>query len=138
MAIIRTYPNMKPDLIDALLDNGYKGIVLEATGIGQAPTNIEENLPNYEALKKFISKGGVVVLTSQCIFGRVHPDIYTNCRRLKEIGIIFGEDMLTETAFVKLAWLLGNYNTDDTKKMLTENLRGEINPRISEQEYLEE
>ncbi|MBW2997784.1 Glu-tRNA(Gln) amidotransferase subunit GatD [Candidatus Woesearchaeota archaeon] len=138
VAIIKTYPNMKPHLIDALIDNGYKGLVLEATGIGQAPTNIEENLPNYEALKKFISKGGVIVLTSQCIFGRVHPDIYTNCRRLKDIGIIFGEDMLTETAFVKLAWLLGNYNTDDTKKMLTENLRGEINPQISEEDYLEE
>ncbi|MBI5880945.1 Glu-tRNA(Gln) amidotransferase subunit GatD [archaeon] len=138
VAIIKTYPNMKPHLLDAVTDNGYKGLVLEGTGIGQAPTNIEENLPNYESLKRFIKQGGVVVLTSQCIFGRVHPDIYTNCRRLKDIGIIFGEDMLTETAFIKLAWLLGNYKADEAKKLVPQNLRGEINPRISEKEFLEE
>jgi glutamyl-tRNA(Gln) amidotransferase subunit D len=138
VAIIRTYPNMKPHLFDAVTENGYKGLVLEATGIGQAPTNVKENLPNYEALKRFIKQGGIVVLTSQCIFGRVHADIYTNCRRLKDIGIIFGEDMLTETAFIKLAWLLGNYKPEEAKKLVTQNLRGEINPRISEKEYLEE
>lgn len=130
VAIIKTYVNMNPVLINALTAQKYKGLVLEATGIGQAPTNIPENLPNYAALQRFIKQGGVVVLTSQCIFGRVHADIYTNCRRLKEIGIVFGADMLTETAHVKLAWLLAHFPHEKVMELLAQNLRGEINPQL--------
>ena len=137
VAIIKTYPNMFPDLIETLTKKKYKGLVLEATGLGQAPTNIKENIPNYNALKKFINSGGVVVLTSQCIFGAVHGDIYVNCRRLGNIGAIFGKDMLPETAFIKLAWLLGNYKKDEVKELLTKNLRGEINERLMKDEFLD-
>ena len=59
----------------------------------------------------------------------MHPHIYKNCRRLEEIGVIFGEDMLTETAFVKLAWLLGNYPKKEAASLMKENLRGEFNSR---------
>ncbi|MBW2983837.1 Glu-tRNA(Gln) amidotransferase subunit GatD [Candidatus Woesearchaeota archaeon] len=138
VAVIRTYVSMKPDMIEALTKKGYKGLVLEATGIGQAPTNTEPNLPNYEALKKFITNDGVVVLTSQCLFGRVHKDIYKNCRRLAEIGVIFGEDMLTDTAYVKLAWLLANFSREEAKELVTKNLRGEINERTSVEEFLKD
>jgi len=128
VAIIRTYPNFHPDFFEVLSKKGYKGLVLESTGLGQAPTNIPENLPNYEALKAFIKKGGVVVLTSQCIYGRVHPYVYSNCRRLVDIGVIFGEDMITETAYIKLAWLLGNFPSK-VNEMITTDLRGEISER---------
>ena len=135
VAVIKTYVNMSSIFFDALITHKFKGLVLEATGIGQAPTNIDENIPNYKALQTFIKNGGVVVLTSQCLFGAVHPDIYSNCRRLRDIGVIFGKDMLTETAQVKLAWLLGNYSSDEVKKLICTNLRGEINER---QEYMPE
>ena len=138
VAVLRTFNNMKADFLEVLTKKGYKGLVLEGTGIGQAPTNIKENLPNYEMLKKFISKGGVVVLTSQCLFGKVHENIYTNCRRLADIGVVFGEDMLTDTAYVKLAWILGNYPKEKVKEMVKQNLRGEINERILVDEFLEE
>lgn len=131
VGILRTHPNMHKEIFEFFRKNNYQGLVLEATGIGQAPTNTPENLPNYEELKKFIDSGGIVVLTSQCIFGRVHEDIYTNCRRLKEIGVIFGEDMLTETAFIKLAWLLGNYPKEKVKGLMVKNLKGEISERTS-------
>ncbi len=136
VAVVRVYPNMMPTLIESLTKEQYKGLVLEATGIGQAPANIEENLLNYQALQKFISQGGTIVLTSQCIFGRVHPDIYANCRRLKEIGIIFGEDMLTETAHVKLAWLLGNYPLEKVQQLLPLNLKGEISEVLNFEERI--
>ena len=119
VAIVKTYPNMRPDIVDALTKKKYRGIVFEGTGLGHAPTNIEENLPNYRALKKFIDNGGIVVVTSQCLFGAVHRDVYVNLRRLGNIGCIFGRDMLSETAFVKLAWLLGNFKKDETKEMAT-------------------
>lgn len=137
VCIIKTHPNMDAGLFEFCTGH-YRGIVLEATGLGQAPTNLgKEHLKIYEILKKFIKKGGVVAITSQCIYGRVHPFIYTNCRRLVDIGCIFCEDMLTETAFVKLAWLLGNYQNDrnKVKEFMTTNLRGEITERS---EYEEE
>ncbi len=124
--LLKTYTNMLPEAFEFFQKNKYNGFVLEATGIGQAPTNTKEHEKNYEALKKFIKGGGIIALTSQCIFGRVHPTIYTNCRRLANIGIIFCEDMLTETAFIKLAWLLGNYPAEEAKKLMVQNLRGEI------------
>ena len=126
VGILRTHPHMSPETIKVFTQKKFKGLVLEGTGIGQAPTNVKENLANYQALQEFIKSGGVIVLTSQCIYGRVHENIYTNCRRLKEIGIIFGEDMITETAFIKLSWLLGNYPKKDVPRLLKENLRGEI------------
>ena len=129
VAIIRTHVQMSSLFIEALIREKYKGMVLEATGLGQAPANLPENLPVYEALKKFIAQGGIVVLTSQCLWGRVYSEVYTNCRRLQEIGVIFGGDMLTDTAFVKLAWLLGNYSAEETRKLLLHNLRGELHDR---------
>ncbi|MEK6839795.1 MAG: Glu-tRNA(Gln) amidotransferase subunit GatD, partial [Nanoarchaeota archaeon] len=134
VAIVKTYPNMFSHLIDALIAKKYKGIVLEGSGIGQAPTNIKEDLPIYNALQKFIKKGGTVVLTSNCVFGAVHPYIYKNCRRLLDIGVIFGKDMLTETAFIKLAWLLGNYPKKEITSFMDKNLRGEYNSRLPYQD----
>ena len=137
VAVIRSYVNMGPELIDALTAKKFKGLVFEATGLGQAPTNITENIPNYEALKKFITQGGVVGLTSQCIWGRVHPDVYTNCRRLSDIGVVFCEDMLTDTAYVKLSWLLAN-KPKQVKELLAKNLRGEISERTEYDQIAEE
>jgi glutamyl-tRNA(Gln) amidotransferase subunit D len=140
VGLLKTHVNMHPEEFEFFQKNGYKGFVFETTGIGQAPTNTNENLANYESLKKFIEKGGLVALTSQCIFGRVHPTIYKNCRRLSDIGVVFCEDMLTETAFVKLAWLLGNYPREEAKRLIAKNLRGEISERteISEPADLNE
>ena len=126
VGVLRTHPNLFPETIKVFTQKKFKGLVLEGTGIGQAPTNVKENLPNYKALQEFIKSGGIVVLTSQCIYGRVHENIYTNCRRLKEIGIIFAEDMITETAFVKLSWLLANYPKKDVPRRFKENIRGEM------------
>lgn len=136
VTIIRTHNNMSKDFFEVLNTKGYRGLILEGTGIGHAPTNIKENFPIYEELKKFIANGGIVVETSQCIFGRVHADIYTNTRRLADIGILFGEDMLTDTAFVKLSWLLGN-NPKEAKELITQNLRGEITKRTEKDTFLD-
>jgi glutamyl-tRNA(Gln) amidotransferase subunit D len=136
VAILKTHPNMDPKLFEFYCKN-YKGIVLEGTGLGHGPTNFGKNLKNYEILKKYIKKGGIVVVCSQCLFGRVHPHVYVNLRRLGDIGCIFGEDMLPETAFVKLAWLLGSY-PKDVKKLLNKDLRGEISDRsLWKEDFLE-
>jgi len=137
VGLLKVYPSMNPKLFEFFTKH-YSGIVIEGTGLGHAPTNVGNNLKNYELLKKFINGGGVVAITSQCIYGRVHPSVYTNLRRLAEIGCIFCEDMLPETAYVKLAWLMGNYPVEDVRKKLVENLRGEINNRLTyEEDFVE-
>ncbi|MCF7861050.1 Glu-tRNA(Gln) amidotransferase subunit GatD [Candidatus Woesearchaeota archaeon] len=130
IAIIRSYTNMHPDIFNALM--GYDGWIIEGTGLGHAQTNTPENEPNLRAIEKFIKKGGIVVMTSQCIYGRVHPYVYSNLRRLHNLGVIYGEDMLTDTAYVKLAWLLANVkDRSEVAKMMAQNLHGEINDRLT-------
>ncbi len=134
VGLLKTHTNMKTELFEFFTKN-YQAFVLEATGLGHAPTNLgKDNLKNHELLKNFIAKGGIVAITSQCLFGRVHPKVYVNLRRLSDIGCIFCEDMLPETAFIKLAWLLGNYEKEEAKALLPENLRGEITARIEYEE----
>ena len=134
VGLLKTHPGIKTELFRFYADH-YKAFVIEGTGLGHAPTNLgEDNLKNHAILKEFISRGGIVAITSQCIYGRVHPTVYTNLRRLSNIGCIFCEDMLPETAFIKLAWLLGNYPPEEAKKLMTENLRGEITERTEYEE----
>ncbi len=128
VGILKTHPNMKNSLFEFYSKN-YKAIIIETTGLGHMPTNLGKNLKNYEIIKKFIKNGGIVAITSQCIYGRVNSNVYTNLRRLSEIGCIFCGDMLSETAFIKLSWLLGNYKKEEVKVLLTKNLRGELNER---------
>ncbi|MFH1275759.1 MAG: Glu-tRNA(Gln) amidotransferase subunit GatD [Candidatus Woesearchaeota archaeon] len=129
VGLLKVHPNMNSNLFKFFTEN-YKAFIIEGTGLGHAPTNTKENQQSYEYLKKFTENGGIVGITSQCLFGRVHPYVYTNLRRLSDLGCIFCEDMLPETAFIKLAWLLGNYSDEETKKLLAENLRGEIKSQL--------
>tara|TARA_Y100000310_G_scaffold317571_2_gene370596 strand:- start:578 stop:1840 length:1263 start_codon:yes stop_codon:yes gene_type:complete len=136
VGLLKVYPNMDEKLWEFYTKN-YQAIVIEATGLGHTPTNSEENQKKHQLLKKFIKSGGIVAITSQCLYGAVHPYVYTNLRRLSEIGCIFCEDMLPETAYIKLSWLLGNYSPEETKHLLTKNLRGEINlKRVYKKEFV--
>jgi len=132
VALLKIHPNMHPDQFKAL--KGYKGIVLEGTGLGHAPVGVPNeyckiNKENFNAIEE-LAKNSVVVMASQTLFGRVNMNVYSTGRDLLKAGVIPGEDMLPETAFVKLAWLLGNYKKDEVKMLIGKNLRGEINERI--------
>ena len=120
---------------------GYKGLVIEGTGLGHTPMDVIDNETkehaNIKKALKLLSKNTILVMTSQCLFGRVNMNVYSKGRDLQELGVISGEDMLPETAFVKLAWLLGNYSKDKVKELIKENLRGEINFNINTNEFLE-
>ncbi len=129
VGLLKVHPNLLPEEIDFYRKQKYKGLVIEGTAFGHAPTNTKENLPNYEALKKLVKTGTIVLMTTQCIYGRTNPQVYTNLRRLAEIGIIYTKDMLSETAFIKLAWLLGNYPPTQAKKLILQNIAGEYNER---------
>ena len=121
----------------------YKGLVIEGTGLGQAPVGVPNELceihkKNLKAIENLNKKGTIVVMTSQTIFGRVNMSVYSNAIDLVNVGVIPGEDMLTETAFIKLAWLLGNYKKNEVKELIMKNLRGEITERTEiREDFLE-
>jgi glutamyl-tRNA(Gln) amidotransferase subunit D len=76
-------------------------------------------------------------MTSQCIYGRVHPFVYHPLRVLSGKGVIYAGDMLPETAYVKLMWVLGHTkNLDEIKEMMLTNYAGEITNRIIPNTFL--
>jgi len=125
---------MFPAQFEFFKEQKYKGLVIEGTGLGQAPVGVPNELAkpnekNMKAIEALCKSGCIVVMTSQCIFGRVQMHVYADAIDLTKIGVIPGEDMLPEVAFIKLAWLLGNYKADEARKLISQNLRGEISPR---------
>jgi glutamyl-tRNA(Gln) amidotransferase subunit D len=124
VALIKFYPSMNPAVIDWHVENGYRGIILEGTGLGHVSNAC------YNAIRKAVENGTVVAMTSQCIWGRVNMNVYDTGRDLQALGVIPLEDMLPETALVKLMWIFGQTsNIEEAKSLLKTNIAGEISPR---------
>ncbi len=135
VALIKIYPGIDPSIIDFYIDKGYHGIVIEATGIGHTPTLGKFSL--LPKIEKAVRSGISVVITSQCLYGRTHPTIYRNTRELLSRGVVYAEDMLPETAYVKLSWVLGQTKEmEKIKEMMLTNYAGEITERIDPRAFL--
>ena len=135
VALIKFYPGQKPEILDFYMKNDYKGMVIEMSGLGHVSTSRSRN--NWvKKIKELISKGVVVCATSQCINGRVDALVYSNGREILGTGVIYLEDMLAETAFVKLGWVLGHpewaKSKQKIKEKMLENISGEFNKRLEE------
>ena len=125
------YPNFNPDIIDGLSAMGYRGLVIAGTGLGHV------NKPLYPAIGRAIQKGMTVVLTVQTLWGFAQMYVYDTGRDLLDLGIIPLDNMLPETAYMKLAWVLGQ--TDDPvriREMMTTAVNHEITPREPHNGYL--
>ncbi len=138
VGLLKIHVNMSPEQFSFF--QGYKGLIIEGTGLGHTPGQVpnhecEIHRKIYPAIKKLVDSGCVVVMTTQCLFGGVNMNVYDKGRDLLNLGVISGKDMLANTTLVKLSWLLGNYKLSEVKKLIGENLRGEINERL---EYEEE
>jgi len=120
VALIKIYPGIDGEIINYYIDRGYRGILLEGTGLGHAPEAIFPNI------RYALDSGLLVAMASQCINGRVNMNVYSNGRKLLELGVIPCEDMHPEVALVKMMYLLGNYPLEEAKRLLTVNLKGEI------------
>jgi glutamyl-tRNA(Gln) amidotransferase subunit D len=121
-ALISYYPGMDPAILSAYA--GCKGVVLAGTGLGHVSSRFIERLAD------LIQDGMTVIMTSQCLHGRVCDRVYDTGRDLLSIGVIEGEDMLPEAALVKLMWVLGNTTSiEQAREMIQESLVGEIERR---------
>lgn len=130
VALVKIYPGQDPDILDYYVKKKYKGIVLEVGGLGHVSTK-RSKMPWTKKIKEIIAKGLVVCVTAQTIYGRLDLLVYSNGRELLASGVIPLEDMLSETALVKLGWVLGHKDWDVKEKML-ENIAGEFSDRLEE------
>lgn len=113
VSMIYYYPNMHPDTIDLLVDNGYKGIIIIGTGLGHV------NKPLYPAIRRAAEKGVHIFMTVQTLWGFVHMFVYDTGRDLMSYGVVPAENMLPETAYIKLGWVLGQTNDpEEVRKMM--------------------
>jgi len=84
-----------------------------------------------------VAKRVPVVMTSQCLWGRVDMKVYSTGRDLLQLGVIPGEDMLPEVAWVKLMWALAHAkDPKKVSKLMQSNLAGEITPRTRPDVFL--
>jgi len=128
-ALVKFYPGLDPNIIEWYVNEGYRGIILEGTGLGHVSKYC------FSAIRNAIENNVIVAMTSQCIWGRLGMNVYDQGRDLLAIGVIPLEDMLPETALVKLMWVLGQTkDIAEAKSLLLTNVANEISPRTQAEE----
>jgi glutamyl-tRNA(Gln) amidotransferase subunit D len=131
VSIVYYYPNMKPDIIDSLIDNDYRGIIIAGTGLGHV------NKPLYPALKRAKDKNIAVYMTVQTLWGYVQMYVYDTGRDMMELGVVPTANMLPEVAYVKLGWALGQTNDlEEVKRIMLTPVAGETTDREPSNGYL--
>jgi glutamyl-tRNA(Gln) amidotransferase subunit D len=118
-ALVKYTPGASPEVLNYYIDTGYKGIVLEGTGLGHVASNW------IDSIRRATDAGIPVIVTSQCLRGRICDRVYDTGRYMLDAGAIEGEDMLPEVALVKLMWVLGN-RPDEVGTLMKTSLAGEI------------
>jgi len=122
---------MKPDIIDSLVDNGYKGIIIAGTGLGHV------NKPLYPALDRAIKAGVHIYMTVQTMWGYVQMYVYETGREIMGLGVVPAANMLPEVAYVKLGWALGqSHDYEEVKRIMLTPVVSETTEREPHNGYL--
>ncbi|MDL2270994.1 Glu-tRNA(Gln) amidotransferase subunit GatD [Methanobrevibacter sp. OttesenSCG-928-I08] len=131
VGFIKTFPGISSEYIEYHIDNGYKGLLIEGTGLGHVPDYM------LDSLKRAEEENIPVVMSSQCLYGNVNMNVYSTGRKIVDTGVISAEDMTPETAYVKLSWVLGQTNDmNEIKELMAKNIAGEIDDKSSVQNFL--
>jgi L-asparaginase len=126
VAALRLFPGISAEIVRNILRPPLRGLVLEAYGVGNAPS-LDENF--LAALKEATQRGVVVVVCTQCLQGHVHLGDYATGAALAEAGAISGFDMTREAALAKMIYLLSqDLPLSETRRLLQIDLVGELTP----------
>jgi glutamyl-tRNA(Gln) amidotransferase subunit D len=124
VALIKFYPGISVGIIDWATATGFRGLVLEGTGLGHVGDAL------FSSIERAVNNGVVVGMSSQCIWGRVHMNVYSTGRDLLRIGVLPLGDMLAETALVKMMWAFGHEKDPErVRKIMLTNIAGELSDR---------
>jgi glutamyl-tRNA(Gln) amidotransferase subunit D len=132
VALIKFYPGQDPDILEYYRKKGYRAVIIEMSGLGHVIVEGKNNwLPK---IKQAIEKRLMIYAAPQTLYGRLDPYVYSPGRKLQEAGVVFLNDILPETALIKLSWVLGHKQwrgTVATKRKMLENTAGEFNPKLT-------
>ena len=121
--LLKLTPGLSPKIFDVLTEMGYKGIVIEAFGLGGVNV-LHQGLTG---IRKAVDAGISVVVTTQCLYDSSDLRVYQVGTQLLELGVIQGRDMTSEAAMTKLMWALGQGMTQDgIADLFRRSLSGEI------------
>ena len=131
VSMLYYYPHMNPDILDAMVDKGYEGIIFVGTGLGHV------NKELYPAIERAHKKGVHMFMTLQTLWGYVNMFVYDTWRDMMAKGIIPAGNMLPEVAWVKLSWILGQTkDAEEVKNLMLTPINDEITKREPYNGYL--
>ena len=117
----------------------YDGLILEGTGLGHYPIDGDDENKAVLNVIDELAATIPVVMTSQTIHGRINQQVYSHGRRLKDLGVLgHGHDETPEAAYIKLAWLLSQYDAKKARQLYDANIAGEQSPNSHIQDYKNE
>ena len=120
-ALVKYTPGSSPEILNYYIDKDYRGIVLEGTGLGHVASDW------IDSIKRATEENIPVVVTSQCLRGRICDRVYDTGRDMLDGGAIEGEDMLPEVALVKLMWTVANAKSlEDIRTLMKRPLANEM------------
>ena len=121
--LLKLTPGLNPAVFDVLAAMGYKGIVIEAFGLG----GVNVLHKGLRGIRRAVEDGISVVVTTQCLYDSANLQVYQVGTKLLELGVIQGRDMTSEAAMTKLMWAIGQgMNPEEIKKLFARNLAGEV------------
>jgi L-asparaginase len=121
--LLKLTPGLSAKIFDALVGMGYRGIVIEAFGLGGMNV-LNEDL---RTIRSAVEAGISVVITTQCLYDSSDLRVYQVGNKLLELGVIQGRDMTTEAAMTKLMWAIGQgMSQKEIRKLFAIDLAGEV------------
>lgn len=124
VVVLKCAPGMSPEAVEAIVESGIGGLILESFGPGNVP-NMENSL--IPAIKKASKKNIPVVISTQCIYGTTRMYLYEVGQQVMQLGVIPTRDMTPETAYVKLKWALAQTNDmEKIRSIFNTDIAGEV------------